>query len=303
MAGQRWREYGNYLRRKYGNAVRRLPVDLRLACPSLQDERGESVDSSGRGGENPGDERRVISVREQLLSGRRGCESSTGAGSAGGAGDFGDMRYTALFTSPEATCLPAGHLKTFIREAMSVEGVVRIALASRPDCLSYDYLREIQGMVRTVDSSMDLALELELITVNYRALDLTGCGYGLAEFIDAVLTARTCGLDVGAVLRLDLSADEEIDVRENARVLSALRVDYLNLQANTSPEEEIFRRRLEVFLAYLDPGLPLDLPGGEEEKGRLREHLAAEGIRQGQKFSYLQGEGLQKFPQSGCDAI
>lgn len=350
---ERYNYYFDFLQKKYGASTRILPVSLPMACPTL--EEAEDINPGGcyfcRGDEFKtagGESKQVKSIRGQLLQGKEEVNTgnnlepgeninNSGSSDNSSFNNFNsqtdDVNFIAYFQNFPSTYMPLDQLKTYIREALSIKNIIRVVLATRPDCISYRYLREIQELTATVDSSIDSGLDLSLPTVNYHTLSEANCDYGLGEFIDAVLTARTCGFEVGVQIMPDLPADNLQDVRENARILSALRVD--NVKIRKRPETgtvgvKASRAKLEdkndgssnenlsvcletriiEFLKYLDPSIPvLTLQAGRKVKqdinmqNSIEEKMTAKNIQQGDCFDYLQGACLDKIKNSGCDVM
>ena len=310
-------KYSAYLRDRYGEKTYKLPVNLPLTCPNRDGQLGNDgcyyCGEQAAGFESEPDE----SVRDQLLEMRE---------------YIGDRykvdKFIAYFQNYTNTYLPLANLKSYVREAMTVDDIVEIILSTRPDCVNYEYLQEIRNLVQTVNSEINLTLELGLQTVNYRTLENVNRGHTLAQFIDAVLTARTSDFGIGAHLIMNLPGDEMIDVKENARVLSALRVDNVKLHAlylregtelarqYQAGEFEIislkeYINRVITFLRYLDPRIAVQrLIGRAPEEGSvfvnwdtswwkihdmIIEEMNKRGIEQGDLFDYLQGSALAKF--------
>lgn len=328
---ERINDYFNFLQENRGSKVRLLPVSLPVVCPTLEEEHellpdgcyfcsGDEFKTAGGEKEQPG------SIREQLLAGKNKFKTQEEAGDE--ENDINrklynqteKCNYIAYFENFPSTFMPLNQLKTYVREAMSVKNIVKVVLATRPDCISYQYLKEIQQLIKTVNTGVDTGLDLALQTVNYHTLSEANCDYGLGEFIDAVLTARTCGFEIGVQVMLDLPGDSLRDVKENARILSALRVDNVKIRKRPIIDKDsedflknrrqIARERIVKFLRYLDPRIPvLILQAGRKMKpdvnlqNRIAKKMIEDDVFQGDRFDYLQGACLDNMKESGCDAI
>src|SRR5690606_38912949 len=138
----------------------------------------------------------------------------------------------------------------------------------RPDCVNDRYLDFLSEL--NEEKKFDINIELGLQTVNYHTLAKINRGHGLAEFIDAVLRIKKHGFETCAHLILNLPWDTCEDAVENARILSALGVEYVKLHSlyvvKGTPLGDLYERgeieiismkeyveRVCTFLTYLDP--------------------------------------------------
>ena len=90
------------------------------------------------------------------------------------------------------TYLPLATLEKYLLEACD-EDVVRIALATRPDCVSDSYLEKLADIKSK--TKVDISVELGLQTVNYHALEEIRRGHSLAEYLDAMQRINKYGLE------------------------------------------------------------------------------------------------------------
>ena len=211
-------------------------------------------------------------------------------------------------------------------EAGCIESAVGLAIATRPDCISNEYLdvlKEIQDKYHK-----DIYIELGLQTVNYHTLKTINRGHSMAELIDAVLRIKRYGFNVTVHMILNLPWDTMEDTIEGAKTLSALGVDQVKLHAlyivkNTlmakwfqegqfqliSAEE--YAERVIAFVRHLHPDIVLQrLVGRAPEENTLftnwsmgwwrvqdliDERLEELDARQGDLCHYLNGRAVRKF--------
>ena len=173
---------------------------------------------------------------------------------------------------------------------------------------------------------MEINIELGLQTVNYHTLGQVNRGHTLAEFIDAMLRIKR-GFATVAHIILNLPGDTMVDVIENAKILSALGVDYVKLHSlyivtgtvlGRQYEEgkfsmitlEEYIDRVVTFLEYLDPRIVVQRLVGKGPQGDLlfcnwdtswwiikesiEEMLEKKDTEQGRMFNYLNGKALKK---------
>lgn len=315
---ERYFRYSTYLKQKYGHKTYKLPVNLPVTCPNRDGTLGqEGCAFCGEQGAGFETLPASVEVREQLERNR------TYIGKRYGARHF--IAYFQNFTN---TYLPLDRLVDCVREALHVDGVVEVCLSTRPDCINEEYLRALTETIAAEQPDINLSIELGLQTVNYHTLAVVNRGHTLAEFIDAVLTCRHYEVEVGVHLILNLPGDDLLDAVENAKILSALKVNTVKLHALYICEgtrlAEQFRagslqlialpeyiERVIAFLEHLDPRIAVQrLLGRAPEENTLfvnwghswwkihdmiLEEMERRDSYQGKRFDYLQGKALRRF--------
>jgi radical SAM protein (TIGR01212 family) len=302
-------KFSNYLVDKYGEKVYKLPVNIDVTCPN-RDGTKSSEGCIFCGDEGAGFEclSADLSVQEQLASNKSYIGKTYSSG-----------KFIAYFQNYSNTYIPVDKLRGYLQDAC-VPGIVALYLSTRPDCVS----RQIAGMLRELkaENNIDIVLELGLQTININTLRILNRHHGLAEFIDAVMIARSEGLGTCAHYITDLPWDTQDDTREGARVLSALGVDQVKLHSlyilketrlGKMYEEGSFRpltmeeyvERTIIFLENLDPAITVQRLLGRAPEERslfcswgtswrkivdLIEHrMLVEDRFQGKFFNYLNG--------------
>ncbi len=304
--------YSEYLKKKYGEKVYKLPVNLPVSCPNRVNGTGCSFCSQDGTGFEAMDSR--ISVREQLHTTRKHIEKRYHA-----------HKFIAYFQNYTNTFLPSGQFKKYIEEAADVPDIVEIAVSTRPDCIAKEYLDILADIRRRY--GLNITIELGLQTSNYHTLIEINRGHTLAEFIDAVMAAREYGYELCAHVILNLPGDETTDVIETAKILSSLKIQTvkahsLYIARNTQLcdayeagrlilcSKEEYLNRLAVFLDYLDPAIAVErLFSRIPEKDSVfcnwgyswwklcdefLELMEENGCYQGRKFHYLGGHALKE---------
>lgn len=312
--------YSSHLQKKYGVKTYKLPVNLPLTCPNRDGLLGEEgchfCDEEGAAFQFSALD---LTIEQQLLRIKDHI-----------AERYNAEKYIAYFQNFTNTYLPLEDLKDNVRQALNVDDIVEVSFSTRPDCINHHYLQSLTNLIYKLDPQVNLSLELGLQTVNYHTLNICNRGHTLAEFIDAVLTAHRNRVKVGVHLILNLPGDNMLDVKENARILSALGVDNVKLHAlyiregthfgklykqgkmNITSLEE-YQKRVITFLEYLDEDIAVQrlLGRAAEEKtlfanwgknwreihNSIINRMKARNSYQGKKCDYLQGKALKKFTE------
>jgi len=308
-----YNKFSEYLVNRYGTKVYKLPVNLPVSCPNRDG-------NIGRGGccfcgeEGAGFESlpSTISVTSQLEGNAHYIGRSYKA-----------KKFIAYFQNYTNTYLPMDKFSKYMKEACT-EGIVALYISTRPDCIDderMDCLKQLKE-----EQGVDIVLELGLQSTNNRTLTWLNRGHGLAEFVDAVLRIKKRGLEVCAHMINDLPTDDEKDVRESAKLLSALEVEQVKCHSlyilkNTPLGESYikgevqpldmgeFIERTIIFLEYLDPGIVVQRLIGRAPADRtlfcswetswwkvqaaIEEKMLQEARYQGRCFDYLNGSALR----------
>lgn len=304
--------YSEYLKNKYGEKVYKLPVNLPAGCPNRTEKGGCAFCAEkGTGFEALNS---YIPVREQLSHTRRHIEQRYHA-----------HKFIAYFQNYTNTFLPLTRFQSYMEEAAEFPDIVEIAVSTRPDCISGEYLEVLASLAGR--KGLRITVELGLQTCNYHTLERMNRGHTLAEFIDAVLTVQRYGFEVCTHVILNLPEDELADVVETAKVLSSLKVHAVKLHslyiARNTPlcdayeagrvsvcSKEEYLKRAAVFLDHLYPGIAVERLFSRIPKedsvfcnwgcswwkllNELLEYMDKNGNYQGRKAGYLNGAALRK---------
>lgn len=305
--------YSNYLKKRFGEKVYKLPISLPLTCPNRDGcvGKGGCIFCGEEGGsfENLSN---TIPVREQVL---RNMEYISKRYKA--------TKFISYFQSFSNTYMPLKDFKRYIEESI-VDKVVGISISTRPDCISNEYL-EFLSYIKD-KHNLEITIELGLQTVNYHTLQIINRGHGLAEFIDAVLRNKKHGIRTCVHMILNLPWDSKLDVIESAKVLSALAVEEIKLHALYIVEgtqlgelykrgklslisKEEYEERVITFLEYLHGDIVVQRVIGRapeentlfvnwnESWWKIRDEIVKKMIdrntRQGIKCDYLNGKALR----------
>lgn len=311
---ERYRIYSKYLKEKYGEKVYKLPLNLPLTCPNRDGAVGVGGCSFcadvGAGFESL---ENTLSVKEQLEKNmdyiRRRYKAN---------------KFIAYFQNYTNTYMELDKFEQYMNEAI-IEDIVEISVSTRPDAINDEYLK----ILKDVESKgVNISIELGLQTVNYHTLKKINRGHTLAELIDAVIRIKKYGFETTVHLILNLPNDNMDDIIENAKVLSALKVDGVKLHslyiakgtkmACEYQNEEIemieleeYVKRVCVFLQYISKNIVIHrLIGRAPEentlfcnwntswwkiKDMIDEYLEINDIHQGDKCDYLNGKSVKKF--------
>lgn len=181
---------GHYLKERFGCKVIKLSLDAGFTCPNRDGTKGVggcifcSSDGSG-------DFASDIPGQIQLLSKK-----------------WPSGKYIAYFQSHTNTYAPVHVLRKKYEEALAYPGVIGIAIATRPDCLSEDVL----DLLAELNKKTFLWVELGLQTMHQHTADLINRCYPLSVFDTAIedLSARQIKTVVHLILGLPGENQEDM---------------------------------------------------------------------------------------------
>lgn len=312
----RYRQYSNHLIEKFGQKVYKLPVNLPGTCPNRDGTVGIGgcifCDEEGAGFECLPNN---LSVQQQIKENREFFIKR-----------FNAQKFIVYFQAFTNTYLPLENFKENILAAAAEKDVVGISISTRPDCINdayLDFLQELQSQRK-----LDINIELGLQTVNYHTLKKVNRGHTLAEFIDAVQRIKRRNFEICVHIILNLPWDNRLDVIENAKILSALGIQYVKLHSlyvvKGTVLAEMYQReefsiipleeyidRVVTFLEYLDPTIVVQrLVGKGPQENQLFSNWSTSWWKikqdiercfeerntyQGKKYDYLNGKALAKI--------
>lgn len=310
-----YRTYSSYLKDKYGEKVYKLPISLPLTCPNRDGTVGHEgcifCGEEGGSFENLSSE---ISVKDQLLKNKDYIGKRYNA-----------KKFIAYFQNFTNTYLPFDDFKLYVEDAIQ-EDIVGISISTRPDSVNDQYLEYLQEI--SEKHNLEITVELGLQTVNYHSLEKINRGHSLGEYIDAAIKLKKYGLRNCTHLILNLPWDDQLDVVENAKVLSALGVEEIKLHAlyildDTSLgdmykkgeieliSKEEYMERVILFLEYLDSQVVVQRIIGRapsenslfvnwnESWWKIRDTITStmeeRDSYQGKMFDYLNGKALKNL--------
>ena len=195
----------------FGCKVYKVAIDAGCTCPNRDGSKGVGgcVFCSGSGS---GDfaSARNLSIKEQIERGKTKVLSKL-AGRSGRR----DGKFIAYFQNFTSTYGDEDELEEKYREALSCEGVVGIAIATRPDCIGADIL----GRIAKISEESFVQLELGLQTSNEVTGRLINRCYTDIDYENAVRSIKSASPKIHIVTHLifGLPRESRGDMMESVR--------------------------------------------------------------------------------------
>jgi len=229
---KRYHSLNFFLREKFKEKVYKISLDAGFSCPN-RDGRvssGGCIFCSERGsGDYAGDSSH--SIHEQFENIKRMMEKKWKGG-----------KYIAYFQAYTNTYAPVEVLRERYYEAVNEEGVVALAIATRPDCLGDDVLDLLDELSKKVYVWVELGLQ----TSNEETAKRINRGYALGVFEDALKRLRGRGIDTVVHVIFGLPGETTGDMLETVRYLAGkniqgIKLHLLHLMKNT-PMVKLYER-------------------------------------------------------------
>lgn len=216
-SNKRYYTYDYYLRRTFGGKCAKIPLDIGCTCPNIDGSRGRGgcIYCSARGS---GDfaAASTLSIAEQYEAGREMMSKK-----------WEVTRIIPYFQAHTNTYAPVETLREKFTEALALDGVVGINIATRADCLGTDVLSHLAELAeKTV-----LTVELGLQSTSDRTAEAINRCHTYAEFCDGYRALRAASPKIQIAVHLinGLPGETFADMEQSAKDVAALRPDQVKL--------------------------------------------------------------------------
>lgn len=195
---KRYNTLNNELKKEFKEKVMKLSVDGGFTCPNRDGtigHRGCIFCGEEGSGEFAGS--RLLSIREQVEQQKKLLSRKWKA-----------SKYIVYFQNFTNTYGQIERLRSLYYEALQIQGVVGIAIATRPDCLGEDVL----DLLEELNEKTYLWIELGLQTIHERSERFIRRGYHLSTYNKAIerLKSRNIRVVTHVILGLPYETKEEI---------------------------------------------------------------------------------------------
>jgi len=221
---KRYYSLNYYLREKFKCKVYKISLDAGFSCPNRDGKIGTGgcIFCSERGaGDFAGSSE--LSIHQQFTNVKKVMSKK-----------WKDGKFIAYFQAYTNTYAPVEELRQKYEEAIKEEGVVALAIATRPDCLP----KEVLDLLEELSKKVYVWVELGLQTVNENTALTINRGYSLEVFESGLKSLRERGIDVVCHVIFGLPAESQEDMLDTIRYLSkkdiqGIKFHLLHLMKNT----------------------------------------------------------------------
>jgi uncharacterized protein len=222
--GKRYHSLNYFLREKFGEKVFKISLDAGFSCPNRDGtiSKGGCIFCSERGsGDFAGN--RSFSIEKQFKDIKEIMNKK-----------WKGEKYIAYFQAYTNTYAPIDLLRQKYEEAINQEGVVALAIATRPDCLS----EEVLELLEELSHKVYIWVELGLQTINEGSARFINRGYNLDTFERSLLRLNERKIDVVTHTIFGLPGESKEDMLATVkfianRPIKGIKFHLLHLMKNT----------------------------------------------------------------------
>ncbi|PRR83266.1 TIGR01212 family radical SAM protein [Clostridium vincentii] len=237
--GKRYHSLNYFLREKFGEKVFKISLDGGFSCPNRDGtiSEGGCLFCNERGsGDFAGDRDFSISRQFEDIKTMMAKKWKTG-------------KYIAYFQAYTNTYATVDILKEKYEEALMEEGVVALAIATRPDCLGEDVL----DLIEEISKKHYVWVELGLQTSNEDVARKINRGYKLPVFEEAIQSLKKRNIDFVVHSILGLPGEKKEDMLKTIDYIAhsgaqGVKFHLLHLMKNT-PLVKLYERGELEFLS------------------------------------------------------
>ncbi len=239
---KRYHSLNYFLRSKFGDKVFKIALDGGFSCPNRDGtiSSGGCLFCSDRGSGDFGGNREFSITRQfEDIVNMMSKKWKTG-------------KYIAYFQAYTNTYATIEVLRQKYEEAISQEGVVALAIATRPDCLDKDVLDLIEEYSNRIYTWVELGLQ----TQSDESARIINRGYKLLKFEDALKELNKRNIDVVVHTIFGLPGESAADMLKTIEYVAhkdimGIKMHLLYLVENT-PMVELYNLKKLTFLEKED---------------------------------------------------
>lgn len=240
--GKRYHSLNYFLRDRFKEKVFKISLDGGFSCPNRDGtiSKGGCLFCSESGsGDYAGD--RELSITKQFCDIKEMMNKKWKEG-----------KYIAYFQAFTNTYAPVEELKRKYNEALKQEGVVAIAIATRPDCLQ----DEVLEFLEEINKKFYVWVELGLQTVSDETARKINRGYKLEVYEDAIRRLKERNIDFVTHCIFGLPGESKEDMLRSVDYIAhsgskGIKFHLLHLMKHT-PMVKLYERGELEFLSQDD---------------------------------------------------
>ncbi len=207
--GKPYHFFGDYLRHKYNARILKLPINAGLSCPNRDGKISDEgcIFCSEDGSASPTTEG-IADIREQMVNAKRSFRRADS-----------ETRYIAYFQAFTNTYASPAKLKELYDAALSVNDVMGLMVATRPDCISDEVLSLLEKYQR---EGFELWLEIGMQSIHDKSLRYLNRGHTNKTTRESILKTAEKGISVCVHIILGIPNESWDDMMQTAQEISSL---------------------------------------------------------------------------------
>ncbi|MGC8754824.1 MAG: TIGR01212 family radical SAM protein [Thermosulfidibacteraceae bacterium] len=233
---RRYNSLSNFLKRKFGEPVRKIMLDAGLTCPNRDGIKGTggciycNWKGSGTGLKSMG-----YSLKEQIDM------------QVGRLASRGYRKFIAYFQSFSNTYAPIDVLDSLYSVVLDVPCIVAMAIGTRPDCINEEVIKLLK---KYKEKGYLVWVELGLQSVHDETLRFINRGHTFQDFLVAYELLKRNDFDVVVHIIFGLPGETFEMQMETVRTISGIKVDGVKFHVlyvlKGTPLGDIFERGIYI---------------------------------------------------------
>lgn len=259
----RYKNFSNYLKEKYGVRVQKISVNAGFTCPNRDGTKGVGgcvyCDNQTF---SPDFTNKIIPIKQQIEDGIKYFSKK-----------YPSQKYIAYFQNYSNTYAPVAILRKKYFEALEHPCVVGIAISTRPDCLN----DEILQLLSEINQQYQVFLELGVESTNDKTLTFLNRCHNFEDVINATKLLQKYGIWTTLHLIFGLPYETKGDLKTKAKQISLLGIQSVKLHQlqvikNTELARLFIQKKIDLqplsideyldwvilFLEYLSPDIYIE---------------------------------------------
>ncbi len=194
------------LKKEFGGKVMKLSLDGGFTCPNRDGTVGtKGCIFCGEEGSGEFAGSRLVSIKEQVEEQKKLLSKK-----------WDTDKYIIYFQNFTNTYGPIEKLKNLYYEAINIEGVVGLAIATRPDCLD----KEVLDLLSKLNKETYLWVELGLQTIHVKSANFIRRGYPLSIYDEAIEELKKRNIKVVTHIILGLPGESKEEMLSTVRYVA-----------------------------------------------------------------------------------
>lgn len=237
-AGKRYYTFSHYLKNRFGEKVWKVPVHAGFTCPN----RDGTIGTGGciycnNEGFSPGFSNAHLPIDEQVKAGIERIRIKRNV-----------SKFLVYFQTYTNTYASLERLKQLYDSAVYHEGVVGLAIGTRPDCVD----KEILDLLESYTPRLEVWVEYGLQSIHNRTLDVINRGHTYEDFLHAIEMTRRRDLKICVHVIIGLPSECRAEILATAEALAQLsmhgiKIHPMQVHKNTKLENMYHTGSVSLF--------------------------------------------------------
>lgn len=216
MNQNRFYSLDTYLKETFGEKVYRISLNGGMTCPNRDGSKGtRGCIFCSRGGSGDFAEDHLLSVSDQIASGKKKLENKTNC-----------RKFIAYFQAYTNTYAPVSYLRPLFLEAIRHPDIVVLSIATRPDCIN----DEILTLLSELNQIKPVWIEFGLQTIHDKTADFIRREFSLKCYESAVEALHARKIPVITHVILGLPGETNQDMLDTVNYVAHSTVSGIKLQ-------------------------------------------------------------------------